>query len=52
MDQVPTPSPTASLVGPAAPSPWDPPLADAMADVGRIIYEEDMLEPLLADLAR
>jgi uncharacterized protein (TIGR02679 family) len=41
----------APLRGPAATSPWEPALAIAMADLGRIVYEEEVLESLLADLA-
>ena len=38
------------LSGPAAASPWDPTLADAMARTGVVVYEEDVLDNLLADL--
>ncbi|MEX2548818.1 MAG: TIGR02679 family protein [Nitriliruptoraceae bacterium] len=40
------------LVGSAAESPWDPELARAMTDAGRVVYEEDVLDPLLEDLGR
>lgn len=42
---------TRVLPGPPAPSPWDPALAIALAATGDPIYEEDLLEDLLADLA-
>ena len=42
--------PRSPLAGPMAASPWDPDLARAMADVGRTIYEEDVLDVLLHDL--
>ncbi|MGI9120029.1 MAG: TIGR02679 family protein [Acidimicrobiales bacterium] len=38
------------LAGPPAASPWDPALAEAMADAGEVVYEEDVLEALLIDL--
>lgn len=40
------------LKGPAAPSPWDPALADRMSESGRAIMEERLIPLLLADLAR
>ena len=43
--------PRAPLTGAATASPWDPDLARTMADVGRTIYEEDVLDVLLGDLA-
>lgn len=39
-----------ALSGPPAPSPWDPALAVAMDAAGEVVYEEDVLEVLLADL--
>lgn len=38
------------LAGPSATSPWDPALAQAMADAGEVVYEEDVIEVLLSDL--
>lgn len=43
--------PRSPLAGPVATSPWDPDLARTMADVGRTVYEEDVLDVLLGDLA-
>lgn len=42
---------TEPLKGPAAPSPWDPPLAKEMARRGRTVMEERLIPELLADLA-
>lgn len=42
--------PRSALTGSAATSPWDPDLASAMAEVGRTVYEEDVLDVLLGDL--
>lgn len=39
------------LDGAPAPSPWDPELADAMSRCGSVLYEEDMIDALLDDLA-
>jgi uncharacterized protein (TIGR02679 family) len=39
------------LVGEPVPSPWDPDLATAMSRAGRVVYEEDVLDALLQDLA-
>jgi uncharacterized protein (TIGR02679 family) len=39
-----------ALRGAPAASPWDPQLAEAMAQHGVVIHEEDVLERLLADL--
>jgi uncharacterized protein (TIGR02679 family) len=52
LDAVADGGPHTPLVGSAAASPWDPELARAMTDAGRIVYEEDVLDPLLEDLAR
>lgn len=38
------------LDGAPADSPWDPQLARVMRDVGRTVYEEDVLDLLLEDL--
>jgi uncharacterized protein (TIGR02679 family) len=38
------------LGAPGAPTPWDPELARAMADAGRAVEEETVLDELLADL--
>jgi uncharacterized protein (TIGR02679 family) len=38
------------LRGPAAPSPWDEPLASLMAEAGRAVMEERLIPSLLADL--
>ena len=40
------------LRGRATDSPWDPALAEAMASHDRTVYEEDVLDVLVADLAR
>jgi uncharacterized protein (TIGR02679 family) len=40
-----------SLRGPAATSPWDPDLAEAMVRHGAVVYEEDVLDSLLKDLS-
>jgi uncharacterized protein (TIGR02679 family) len=40
------------LHGPVAASPWDTELARVMEQVGRTVYEEDVLDLLLEDLAR
>ncbi|MCM1973181.1 TIGR02679 family protein [Streptomyces sp. G1] len=40
------------LSGPAAPTPWDPRLAAAMAQHGLAVHEEAQLHYLLADLRR
>lgn len=40
-----------SLVGAPAPSPWDPALASAMAAAGEVVFEEELLEVLVADLS-
>jgi uncharacterized protein (TIGR02679 family) len=34
-----------------APSPWDPALAAAMAEAGEAVFEEELLDDLLTDLA-
>jgi uncharacterized protein (TIGR02679 family) len=39
------------LRGPAAESPWDPPLAERMAQAGSAVMEERMIPLLLTDLA-
>jgi uncharacterized protein (TIGR02679 family) len=39
------------LRGPAAESPWDPPLAGRMAQAGSAVMEERMIPLLLADMA-
>ncbi|MBP0456477.1 TIGR02679 family protein [Streptomyces montanisoli] len=41
---------SAPLTGPAADSPWDPPLAEAVRAAGRRIEEELVLDHLLLDL--
>ncbi len=43
--------PGLDLRGAVADSPWDPALARAMTDVGYAVYEEDVLDLLLTDLA-
>ena len=43
--------PRTPLSGAAADSPWDPELARVMAQLGVIVYEEDVLDVLLGDLA-
>jgi uncharacterized protein (TIGR02679 family) len=43
--------PAEPLRGPAAPSPWDPPLAERMAQTGSAVMEERMIPLLLADIA-
>jgi uncharacterized protein (TIGR02679 family) len=43
--------PAEPLRGPAAPSPWDPPLAERMAQTGNSVMEERMIPILLADIA-
>jgi uncharacterized protein (TIGR02679 family) len=40
-----------ALTGTAAPSPWDPGLAETMTATGLVVYEEDVLDDLLVDLA-
>lgn len=50
LDAVATLDPRSPLTGSVAASPWDPDLARAMADVGRTIYEEDVLDVLVKDL--
>ena len=45
------PLPAEPLRGPAAPSPWDPPLAGRMAQTGNAVMEERMIPLLLADIA-
>lgn len=52
LDAVARLEPRSPLTGSAATSAWDPDLARAMADVGRTIYEEDVLDVLLGDLGR
>lgn len=42
---------TEPLRGAPAPSPWDPGLAEALADAGRSVMEERLVPDLLADLA-
>lgn len=39
------------LAGPRTTSPWDPPLTAAMAESGRSVPEERLVEALIADLA-
>jgi uncharacterized protein (TIGR02679 family) len=41
----------ARLSGAPAVSPWDPALAPAMARTGEVVYEEEMLDDLVDDLA-
>lgn len=41
----------ASLSGPPQLAPWDPALAECMAARGAAVYEEQLIEHLLADLA-
>lgn len=50
LDAIERVGPHTPLGGSAAESPWDPELARAMRDEGRIVYEEDVLDVLLADL--
>ena len=40
-----------ALSGSPRPTPWDPGLGDAMTAVGRVVYEESVAGPLIADLA-
>ncbi len=42
---------TEPLRGPAAASPWDPPLAERMAQTGSAVMEERVIPLLLADMA-
>jgi uncharacterized protein (TIGR02679 family) len=39
-----------SLSGTVAPTPWDPALAEAMAKMGRVVYEETVTDALITDL--
>ncbi|MBO0804820.1 MAG: TIGR02679 family protein [Nocardiopsaceae bacterium] len=39
-----------ALSGTAQATPWDPPLAEAMAATGRVVYEESVADDLIADL--
>jgi uncharacterized protein (TIGR02679 family) len=39
-----------SLSGTAQPTPWDPALAELMAKTGRVVYEEAVIDALVADL--
>ena len=39
-----------NLIGSPVPTPWDPQLADLMANTARAVEEEQALEPLLTDL--
>lgn len=41
---------TAPLEGSAVPTPWDPALGQAMARLGRVVFEEAVTGPLLEDL--
>jgi uncharacterized protein (TIGR02679 family) len=41
----------AGLSGAPAPSPWDPGLALALDRTGEVVYEEEMLDDLVGDLA-
>jgi len=50
LDAVERAGPQTPLGGAAADSPWDPDLARAMRDEGRVVYEEDVLDVLLVDL--
>jgi hypothetical protein len=43
--------PTELLRGPAAPSPWDPPLAERMVQTGNAVMEERMIPMVFADIA-
>lgn len=38
------------LAGDPRPTPWDPGLADAMTRAARAVYEESVVDPLIADL--
>jgi hypothetical protein len=40
-----------ALTGTPRSAPWDPGLSEAMAAVGRAVYEESVADPLIADLA-
>jgi uncharacterized protein (TIGR02679 family) len=40
------------LEGSPATSPWDPDLATAMTELGKAVYEEDVLDLLLGDVGR
>jgi uncharacterized protein (TIGR02679 family) len=40
------------LAGTPQPTPWDPPLAAAMTEHGRAVYEESVADSLIADLTR
>ena len=52
LDAVARVAPRSALAGTRAASPWDPDLAHAMEGVGWTIFEEDVLDVLLDDLAR
>lgn len=45
------PGAAARLVGAPAPSPWEPALTSAMATAGEVVFEEELLEVLVADLS-
>jgi hypothetical protein len=32
-------------------TPWDPRLATAMAEMGEVVYEEELIDLLVADLS-
>lgn len=51
LDAIERPGNRPALSGAPAASPWDPELARAMERVGQVVYEEDVLEQLLGDLA-
>ena len=40
------------LAGAPAPSPWDPELAATMVAIGQAVFEEELLDDLVADLAQ
>jgi len=39
------------LTGKPQPTPWDPELGQAMAETGRVLYEESVADALISDLA-
>lgn len=39
-----------SLAGTPRPTPWDPALAETMAAMGKVVYEESVTDTLIADL--
>jgi hypothetical protein len=39
------------LTGTPQPAPWDPELTEVMAATGRVVFEESVADPLIADLS-